>query len=115
MCRYRLTISRMTRRQCETGLFTSSVGPTMPLERRDVNSALEQKGFSSSSGDHEFFTYHTTGGKKTSVWTKTSHGTGHKTIGDPIVSLMAKQCGLTNQQFRQLVSCPLSRAAYEKY
>jgi hypothetical protein len=86
----------------------------MPLERRTVAAALGKKGFSSSSGDHEFFTYYTVAGKKTSVWTKTSHGTGHKTLADPLVSAMAKNCGLTTPQFKLLVDCPLSRADYEK-
>jgi hypothetical protein len=52
----------------------------MPLERRIVEAAFLKKGFVRSSGDHNFFTYHTINGKKTSVWTKTSRGSGHKTL-----------------------------------
>jgi hypothetical protein len=44
----------------------------MPLERRDVETALQNKGFVLNSGDHSFFTYYTQTGQKTSVWTKTS-------------------------------------------
>ena len=86
----------------------------MPLERRDVEAALEKKGFKLASGDHNFFTYHTRSGQKTSVWTKTSHGSGYKTLTDNLVGAMAKQCGLTSQQFKNLVACPLSQAAMEK-
>jgi predicted transcriptional regulator len=86
----------------------------MPLERRDVESALEKKGFVSQQGDHRYFIYHTVAGKKTSVWTKTSHGTGHKTLSDNLVSALAKQCGLTAAQFKQLVACPLTREELEQ-
>jgi hypothetical protein len=85
----------------------------MPLERSDVEVALEKKGFARSNGDHRYFTYYTVEGAKTSVWTKTSHGTQYKTIGDNLVRDMAKQCGLTSPQFRQLIDCPLNRKDYE--
>jgi len=86
----------------------------MPLDRRDVEKALQQKGFDPSSGDHSFFAFYTMSGKKTSVWTKTSRGSGHKTLGDNLVSAMAKQCGLTKGQFLQLIDCPLSREELER-
>jgi len=86
----------------------------MPLDRRDVEAALEKKGFAPKEGDHSFFTYHTQGGQKTSVWTKTSHGTRYKDLGDALVSVMAKQCGLTNGQFKQLINCALTREKLEQ-
>jgi len=86
----------------------------MPLERRDVEASLERKGFVPRQGDHSFFVYHTIAGQKTSVWTKTSHGTGHWTSSDNLLSAMAKQCWLTTGQFKQLVACPLSRESLEK-
>jgi predicted RNA binding protein YcfA (HicA-like mRNA interferase family) len=85
----------------------------MPLERRDVEASLERKGFVLSDGDHRFFTYHTVAGRKTSVWTKTSLGTAHKTLGDDLVSKMSKQCGLTTKQFKELIACPLTRDKME--
>jgi len=85
----------------------------MPLERRLVESALEKKGFVAENSDHKHFTYHTLAGKKTSLWTKTSHGSGYKTLSDSLVSAMARQCGLTNGQFKQLVDCPLSQESLE--
>jgi len=85
----------------------------MPLERRDVEGALQKKGFRAGLGDHNFFTYHTQEGKKSSVWTKTSLGSSHKTLSDGLVSAMAKQCGLTNAQFKNLIACPLSQKDME--
>lgn len=87
----------------------------MPLDRSDVESALQRKGFTMTEGDHRFFTYHTLAGKKTSVWTKTSHGTAYKSLGDTLVGAMAKQCGVTKPQFTQLVACPLSREQLEQH
>lgn len=86
----------------------------MAIERRSLIASLEKKGFSVSAGDHNFFTYRTLEGQKTSVWTKTSHGSSHKTLGDQLVSAMAKQCGLNNGQFARFVECPLSREEYER-
>jgi predicted RNA binding protein YcfA (HicA-like mRNA interferase family) len=86
----------------------------MPLNRSDIEAALKKKGFQSSSGDHYFFTYYTQAGQKTSVWTKTSHGSGYKTLSDGLVSNMAKQCGLTTPQFKNLVACPLTQEAMEQ-
>lgn len=86
----------------------------MPLERREVEAALQTKGFKIASGDHSFFTYHTRSGQKTSVWTKTSHGSGYKTLTDKLVGAMARQCSLTSGQFKNLVACPLSRSEMEK-
>lgn len=85
----------------------------MPLEKRTVEASLKRKGFEQDNGDHAFFAYYNTSGQKTSVFTKTSHGSGHKTISDTLVGLMAKQCGLTAAQFRDLVNCPLSRDKFE--
>jgi hypothetical protein len=85
----------------------------MPLERRDVEASLERKGFVLAERDHRFFTYHTIAGQKTSVWTKTSSGTGYKTLSDDLIGKMAKQCGLTNKQFKDLIACPLTRDQME--
>jgi hypothetical protein len=85
----------------------------MPLERRTVEASLEKKGFIPTERDHKVFIYWTVSGVKTSVWTKTSYGSGYKTISDNLVSDMAKQCGLKTGEFRRLVDCPLSREDYE--
>ncbi len=83
-----------------------------PMKQRDVESSLVAKGFRRKEGDHHFFVYHRMlDEKKTRVFTKTSHGNSE--IGDGLVKLMAEQCKLTSQDFRDLVNCPLKRDAYE--
>lgn len=86
----------------------------MPLKRTDIHASLKKKGFAESTGrDHTYFIYHTSSGKKSHINTKTSHGTSHKDIGDPIVVQMAKQLKLTNKQFKELVGCSMDQSAYE--
>lgn len=85
----------------------------MPLKRRDVEAALQRKGFERREGDHSLFTYHTERGKETSVRTMTSHGRRGADIHDSVASMMARQCCLSNQQFRRFVDCSLSRRDYE--
>lgn len=85
----------------------------MPLERADIEGALSSKGFSKDpSGDHNYFRYYSQG-KKTQIYTKTSHGSKYKNLSDDLVSAMAKQCKLTTKQFKELVSCTMSGAEYE--
>ena len=86
----------------------------MPLERRDVVTALQKKGFRPETGDHNFFFFYTAEGKKTSVYTKTSFGTKYKTIGDNLVGAMARQCDLTKRQFEDYVACRITQAGLEK-
>ena len=85
----------------------------MPLKRGDVEAALERKGFVRREGDHAHFTYCTERGVVTGVRTKTSHGRKGVDIGDRLLSRMAKQCRLSNHQFRDFVDCSLSRRGYE--
>jgi len=83
-------------------------------KRRDIEAALETKGFKRHEGDHSRFVYYTHDGKKTRIRTKTSHGSGGKSIGDPLLGQMAKQCCLTKPDFLDLVDCPLDRNGFEK-
>ena len=85
----------------------------MPLDRADVEAALEKKGFQIENRDHRYFTYYTSQGKKTQIKTRTSHGTNYKKLGDDLVKAMSKQCGLTMPQFKDFVSCELSRDDYQ--
>ena len=84
----------------------------MPISRKDAETSLQRKGFMQLSGDHNFFVYHTLDGKKTAVRTKTSHS--HRDLSDGLLAVMARQCRLSNSQFKDLVHCPLSREAYEQ-
>jgi predicted RNA binding protein YcfA (HicA-like mRNA interferase family) len=69
-------------------------------------SALEKKGFVlRRSSDHEFYELQVNG-KKSGIRTKVSHGS--KDIPPLILSKMAKQIKVTNQQFNNLIDCPFS-------
>ena len=86
----------------------------MPREKKSVEAALKAKGFQAKEGDHHYFVYWTVEGKKTPVFTKTSHGPKPKDISDNLLSLMAHQCRLTKPKFLELVDCPMSREKYEE-
>uniref|UniRef100_E6QX56 YcfA-like protein n=1 Tax=mine drainage metagenome TaxID=410659 RepID=E6QX56_9ZZZZ len=83
----------------------------MPRKQNDVEKSLLMKGFKAKEGDHNYFNYYSKVGKKTAVFTKTSHGA--REIDDNLLSRMAKQCKLSNKDFSLLVDCPLDRDAYE--
>lgn len=82
-------------------------------KRDEVKNGLTRKGFEKSNNDHTKCIYYTFSGKKTSVWTKISHGSSHKKLSENIQRQIAKQCKLTNIQFDNLLDCPLTREDYE--
>lgn len=81
------------------------------LERDIVESGLTEKGFVREDRDHRFYFLYVDG-KYTGIYTKTSRGKGYKTLGNDLVSAMAKQVKLSKPQFVELVSCTLSREEY---
>jgi len=83
----------------------------MARKRIDVEKGLINKGFRKSDGDHHYFNYFNSVGKKTVVFTKTSHS--HSEISTNLIALMARQCKLPKQSFELLVDCPLERSTYE--
>ena len=85
----------------------------MPRKKTTVEAGLRAKGFEQTEGDHHFFVYVTTGGKKTAIRTKTSHTPKMKEIPDNLLGQMAKQCKLNKQDFLNLIDCPLSTEQYE--
>ena len=85
----------------------------MPRDKKQIESSLLVKGFEQKEGDHHFFSYRSYAGKKTAVFTKTSHTPKMKSISDELLSQMARQCKLTKQQFLELVDCPMNRDRYE--
>lgn len=82
-------------------------------KRDEVENRLERKGFNKSNNDHRKFIYTTVNGKKTSVWTKTSHGSSHYKLSEDLLRKMAKQCHLSKSDFDRLLDCPMSREDYE--
>jgi hypothetical protein len=82
------------------------------LEREDVEAALKKKGFAEENdGDHKYFRL-CIEGRYTGIFTKTSRGTKHRTIGPDNVTAMAKQVKLTAKAFRALVECSLTGESY---
>lgn len=86
----------------------------MQRDKRQVEAALEAKGFNRTEGDHSYFYYCTLEGKKTTARTKTSHTPKLKSIGDDLLGKMARQCHLTKPKFLELVDCSLNRQGYEE-
>lgn len=84
----------------------------MSRKRVAVESGLLNKGFRRREGDHHYYIYHTLKGKKTAVFTKTSHS--HTDISTDLMSKMSKQCKLIKKDFESLVDCPLSQIDYEQ-
>ena len=84
----------------------------MARKPNDVERSLEKKGFQRKEGDHHYFNYYTKAGKKTRVFTKTSHGV--KELDDTLLGMMSRQCKLTRQDFDRLIDCPLDRDGYER-
>ena len=82
-------------------------------KRKDVESALSQKGFTlQEQADHRYYFFYLDG--KQVVRTKVSHGTKYRDLGDDLITQMARQCRLTKQQFLNLVDCPMSQGQYEQ-
>ena len=83
----------------------------MPRKQNDVEKSLLAKGFRSRDGDHNYFHYYSKAGKKTAVFTKTSHGS--REIDDSLLARMTRQCRLSRSDFDRLIDCPLDRDSYE--
>ena len=75
-------------------------------DRKDIEGALERKGFERDETHHHIFVYRAKDGKKTPIRTRTSHGSSHKTLGDPLLAQMAKQVQLTKKHFLDLIDYP---------
>lgn len=83
----------------------------MPIEREKIRFALLSKGFREKSTSHAYY-YLYVDGRKTSVFTYLSHGSGYKDYSDSLVREVCHQLGLVKKEFLQLVECPLT---YEQY
>lgn len=84
----------------------------MPRKQNEVEKSLCSKGFHPAKGDHNYFHYYSKAGKKTRIFTKTSHGS--REIDDSLLGCMARQVKLSRGDFDRLIDCPLDRDTYEK-
>jgi hypothetical protein len=79
------------------------------FKAREVLNGLERKGFQKSERDHTFLILFVNG-KKTSIYTKVSHGSNE--IDDYLIHKMSLQVRLDKKQFIDLINCPFT---YEEY
>lgn len=84
------------------------------LNIKDTVSNLVKKGFyERPGGKHRALNYVTLDGKRSSITTHVSRGSGYKTLPDNLISPMAKQCGLAKKDFIKFASCTISQEEYE--
>lgn len=87
----------------------------MPLERRNVVSSLNNKGFKEDRrGDHIFYVYRGLSGEISRIRTRVSHSKKVKTLDEGLVGQMAKQCKLSRKDFRKFVDCSMDQTEYEE-
>lgn len=67
------------------------------MKSRKIKSALMDKGFEKIERDHEIYSMVVDG--KVTVSTKMSRGSSHREISKKLLSKMAKQLKMSNQQF----------------
>lgn len=84
----------------------------MELDKKDIEKALKKKGFKSEERDHTFWYFHYNG-KKTSIFTFTSHGSGHKTYSGRLIGYLKRQLKFnSSNELRKFVQCPISEEKY---
>ena len=83
----------------------------MTYKQKTVEKSLKKKGVLQDDKHHHYFHYHDLSGRKTRVYTYTSHGS--QDIDDYLIGKMAKQCCISKPQFKQLIDCPLKQPDYE--
>ena len=80
--------------------------------RAGIEAALLQKGFRREpGGDHRYYRLWADG-RKSSIATKISTGTGYKEYGDSLLGMMARQLHLTKGDLLRLVDCDLDGPGY---
>jgi hypothetical protein len=78
------------------------------LSANKARQSLLRKGFKKFEGDHHHYTYTYKG--KIVARTKLSHN--DQDLNDHLISKMRKQCGLSKNQFFDLINCPLDEEGY---
>jgi len=84
------------------------------MKRRKIDSALISKGFERNEGSkHILYSMEIEG--KIAVVTRMSRGSSHHEIGKKILSKMAKQLHISNQQFLEYIECKYTYKEYYSY
>jgi|AntRauTorckE6833_2_1112554.scaffolds.fasta_scaffold04716_4 hypothetical protein len=78
-------------------------------DRRDIESALESKGFIKKEGsNHKVYVFKHKGLSQ-AVSTIISRGSSYKVYGSSLLGQMSTQLNLTNKQLLDLIDCPMSK------
>lgn len=86
----------------------------MQVEKRIIESNLPRKGFVEENTHHKYF-YHEYQGRRTGIYTYTSHGSKYKTYENNLLGMMKKQLRLdTIRQVVDLFKCPITRDGYNQ-
>ena len=84
------------------------------LDMKDTIANLTKKGFvERPGGKHRSLNYVTLDGKRSTITTHVSRGSGYKVLSDNLISPMAKQCCLSKKDFVQFALCKISQEEYE--
>ena len=87
----------------------------MQIDRTEIESSLTAKGFIKEDTHHRYF-YHEVEGKRSGIFTYTSHGSHYKTIGGNLLKQMKKQLRLdTLSQVSDLFKCPMTGSDYNEF
>jgi len=87
----------------------------MQVDKRKIESSLTKKGFIRDEATHHTYFCHEYKGKRTGIYTYTSHGSKSKVCGNPLLSMMKKQLKLdTINQVVDLFECPMSEEEYNQ-
>lgn len=79
------------------------------LRTSEVENNLLSKGFEMKAGNHKFFYFYYQG-KKSSIFTKTSHSS--KELDDYLIKQMSRQLKLEKSDFIKFASCTISEEEY---
>lgn len=86
----------------------------MVIKAASLRAALKVKGFEKTRNTTDELYYLYCDGRKTSVFTKVSHGRGED-LRDVLIQKVKKQLGLqTTQELTDFVECPLTLQMYTK-
>jgi len=86
----------------------------MQVDKRSIELNLCRKGFKKDESHHTYF-YHVYKGKRTGIYTYTSHGSKRKVYTNSLLGMMKRQLKLDSiRQVVDLFECPMSEKEYNK-
>ena len=80
---------------------------------REIDVALRKKGFRRDlDGKHIWYYFQDGRGEDSGVKIMISHGVMGKTLGTPLISLMARQIHISKTQLLDFIDCSMSESEY---